>query len=56
VTMKELGKWEYDCLKRDMEYQGDKFEYEGGFSAWYEEVFLIDESWEEIRKNRKEFN
>lgn len=54
--MKELGKWEYDCLKRDMEYQGDKFEYEGGFSAWYEEVFLIDESWEEIRKNRKEFN
>ena len=49
MKLKQLGKWEYDCLKRDMKGQGDNWSYKGGFKAWYKEVFLVDEAWEEIR-------
>lgn len=48
-TLKEVGRWEYDCLIRDMKLQGDDWSYKGGFEAWYEEVFLEDEAWKEIR-------
>jgi hypothetical protein len=51
MTLKETGKWEYDCLKRDMKAQGDTWNYKGGFENWYKEVFLVDEAWQEIREN-----
>ena len=50
MTLKQVGKWEYDCLKRDMKLQGDNWSYKGGFEAWYKEVFLKDEAWKEIRE------
>lgn len=53
MTLKELGRWEYDCLRRDMKAQNDNFNYTGGFEAWYKEVFLIDEAWQEIRESVK---
>ena len=54
MTTEELAKWEYNCLKRDMALQGDKWSYKGGFKAWYKEVFLIDDAWEEIRENHRD--
>lgn len=48
--LKRNAKWEYQCLKRDMLAQGDKWSYKGGFEAWFREVFLIDEAWKEIRE------
>ena len=53
--LKIVGKWEYNCLKSDMELQGDVFTYKGGFEAWYKEVFLIDEAWREIREDARNF-
>ena len=50
----DVAKWEYKTLKSDMKLQGDTFTYKGGFKAWYNEVFLIDEAWEEIRENHKQ--
>ena len=52
MNMKELGKWEYDCLNRDLEAQGDE-PIDMPFEEWYKNVFLIDEAWEEIRENHK---
>ena len=48
--LKEIARWEYDCLIRDMKAQGDNWRYETGFGKWFEEVFLVDEAWEEIRE------
>jgi len=54
MSLRSIGKWEYKCLIRDMRFQDDDWEYEGGFNKWYEEVFLIDDAWEEIRNNYNE--
>ena len=46
------AKWEYKAIQDDMVALGaqhERWEYEGGFEAWYKEVFLVDEAWAEIR-------
>lgn len=48
--LKRIAKWEYDCLKRDFENQKEKSKYKGGFPKWFNEVFLVDEAWKEIRE------
>lgn len=50
ALLKRNAKWEYQCLGRDLEAQGDKWNYKGGFKAWFKEVFMIDEAWAEIRE------
>lgn len=57
MKLKHIGKWEFDCLIRDITSQGEKEVIKDlkqiGFKNWYKNVFLIDEAWLEVRKNYK---
>ena len=48
--LKQVGQWEYKTLKRALLAEGVNWSYEGGFEAWYKDVFLVDEAWAEIRE------
>lgn len=49
--LQKTAKWEYNCLVSDMAQQGEEWSYPGGWEAWYEEVFLRDDAWVEIRSD-----
>lgn len=50
--LKDVAKWEYACLNRDLELQGDDV-LNIDFDEWYKTIFLIEEGWQEIRESMK---
>lgn len=49
----EVAEWEYNTLIADLKAQGEEWSYTGGFEAWFEEIFLKEDTWEEIREDVK---
>ena len=50
IRLLALGKEEYTCLQRDFAVEAVELY---PFEVWFKDVFLVSETWAEVRNNYK---